>query len=261
MLAFPNAKINLGLRILNKRPDGYHDIDSCLYPIPWHDILEIMESEKFEFHQSGINIEGNEEDNLCVKAYQILRKDFDLPNVQIHLHKNIPTGAGLGGGSSDASFTLKLLNAIFNLNLKISSLKNYAAKLGSDCPFFIENIPMKATGTGTELSALRVDLSDYWIGVIKPDIHVSTKEAYQNVELTKGDPSLEQLLNKPISSWKSSLVSDWTGVDEARFGSVGMREPVTVTVSCTATSSSVSCAVADMGKATHNTAILTPPRR
>jgi len=211
MLAFPNAKINLGLRILNKRSDGYHTIDSCLYPIPWHDVLEIIESDKFEFYQSGITIEGEKEDNLCVKAYQIIKDEYDIPNVEIHLHKNIPSGAGLGGGSSDASFTLKLLNSIFNLRLSISTLKDYAAKLGSDCPFFIENIPAKATATGTELSAFPIDLSNYWIGVIKPDVHISTKEAYQNVEFTNNDPSLERLLNEPVSNWKSSLINSFEG--------------------------------------------------
>src|SRR6185437_2461368 len=139
MISFPNAKINLGLYVTGKREDGFHNIESIFYPVPFFDVLEIIESSHFSFQSEGITIPGNPEDNLCVKAYHLLRGIFDLPPVDIILLKNIPTGSGLGGGSSDAAFALKLLNDLFKLNLSVGELISYASKLGSDCPFFIPN--------------------------------------------------------------------------------------------------------------------------
>lgn len=209
MLAFPNAKINIGLHILRKREDGYHDIESCIYPIPWHDVLEIIPSDSFSFQQTGIIIPGNDSDNLCIKAYQLLKKDLNLPSVSIHLHKVIPMGAGLGGGSSDAAFTIKLLNSIFELRLNSDSMKSYASKLGSDCPFFIDNIPAIASGRGTILEPVDIDLSDYYIGVIKPEIHISTREAYAHVTPKERDSMLSDLIDKPIEKWGKEVKNDF----------------------------------------------------
>jgi len=209
MLAFPNAKINLGLQIISKRPDGYHNIVSCLYPIPWYDVLEIIPSKTFDFKQTGQLIPGNKDENLCVKAYQLLQTKYDLPPVSIHLHKAIPTGAGLAGGSADCAFTLRLINQVFNLGLKAAELENYAAQLGSDCPFFIQNLPAIATGRGTHLSPISLDLAGYFMVLIYPDIHVSTKEAYQGViPQTPQYGLIENILN-PVSEWKSKIENDF----------------------------------------------------
>lgn len=209
MLAFPNAKINIGLHILRKRQDGYHDIETCLYPVPWHDILEVVPADRFSFKQTGLAIPGNKQDNICIKAYETLRKKLNIPPAAIHLHKVIPMGAGLGGGSSDGAFTIKLLNAVFNLNLSLDEMKEEAGKLGSDCPFFIENIPAIATGRGTILEPTSVDLSDLFIGIIKPDIHVSSAEAYSGVAPENRDFLLQDLLESPVASWKNSLFNDF----------------------------------------------------
>lgn len=209
MLSFPNAKINLGLNILRKRSDGYHDLESCFYPIPWHDVLEIIPSDQFTFNQTGLNIPGNDADNLCIKAYQLLKADFDLDPVKIHLHKVIPMGAGLGGGSSDGAFTLRLLNHVFSLQLSIAELKEYASQLGSDCPFFIENIPAIAKGTGTDLKPFSLDLSEYFIGIKHPGIHVNTKEAYSGVSPNDQVDSIENRLNLPIENWNCQLKNDF----------------------------------------------------
>ncbi|HZH01012.1 MAG TPA: hypothetical protein VEY32_08015 [Flavisolibacter sp.] len=155
MILFPNCKINLGLHILQKRTDGYHDLETIFYPLPLMDAIEIIHGNNaidVEFSASGINITGNQEDNLCIKAYHLLKKDFPkLPSIQMHLHKVIPMGAGLGGGSSDGAFTLQLLNKKFHLQLSEERLLNYALQLGSDCPFFIKNKPFYATGRGEML--------------------------------------------------------------------------------------------------------------
>ena len=139
MVVFPNAKINLGLDIVSKRNDGYHNISSCFYPIPYSDILEIVPSKELQFNSTGIPIPGDTEDNLCLKAFHLIRQDYSIPNVNIHLHKIVPIGAGLGGGSADASFTLKCLDELFELNIDSEQLESYAGKIGSDCPFFIKN--------------------------------------------------------------------------------------------------------------------------
>ncbi len=178
MVAFPPCKINLGLNVVRKRSDGFHDIETCFYPVKWTDILEVIPSEKFEFTTSGNVIPGgNVEDNLCVRAYKLLK----APPARIHLHKIIPTGAGLGGGSSDAAWTLRLLNDVFDLKHSKDDLKKFASQLGSDCAFFIEDVPMIGTGRGEILTKANVDLSGKFIVIIKPDIHVSTAEAYSAI--------------------------------------------------------------------------------
>lgn len=210
MLSFPNAKINLGLHITGKLPNGYHTIESCLYPIPWTDALEFVEAKKTSFHSSGINIPGSEKDNLVLKAYKLLKKDYHLPELEIHLHKAIPMGAGLGGGSADAAFMLKMLNEQYQLFLDNSVLEDYAAQLGSDCPFFIENKPALASGTGTDLKTLSLDLSGLQLIVVNPGIHISTQEAYAGVRPAPPETDLESLLTSVnLDTWRELLVNQF----------------------------------------------------
>lgn len=209
MLSFPNAKINLGLNILSKRPDGYHNIESCFYPIFWGDVLEVIASDTFSFTSSGLEIPGESENNLCCKAYNLLLKDFDLAPVHIHLHKVIPMGAGLGGGSADGAFTLKMLNQLFDLKLSPKDLEKYAATLGSDCPFFIRNEPVIVSGTGTELERIKLDLSGFFIALKYPGIHIGTKEAYSKVIPGQPPYELRNILMQPISCWKEKLRNDF----------------------------------------------------
>ncbi|MFT6054431.1 MAG: 4-diphosphocytidyl-2-C-methyl-D-erythritol kinase [Roseivirga sp.] len=210
MVSFPNAKINLGLFITDRLPNGYHTIESCLFPIPWSDVLEFVPSKKLEFNSSGIAIPGNEKDNLVLKAYKLLRKDFAMPDLSIHLHKIIPMGAGLGGGSSDASSMLKMINNEFQLFLEESILEDYALQLGSDCPFFIQNKPAIATGTGTDLTTIDFSLKGHWLVLIKPNIHVSTQEAYAGVTPKASTIDLEELIRtKDFDRWKEELTNDF----------------------------------------------------
>ena len=205
MIAFPNAKINIGLNILGKRTDGYHDIFSCFYPIKWCDVLEIIESRELDFYTSGIDIPGNKSDNLCIKAYELLKQDYDIPPVNIYLHKVIPMGAGLGGGSADAAFTLKLLNQKFDLKLSNKDLERYAGRLGSDCTFFINNKPAIATERGQILKPHLLDLSDYYCVLINPSIHQSTAEAYNSVNFSKPVGNIEEILSESqIESWQKT---------------------------------------------------------
>ena len=209
MICFPNAKINLGLHITAKRKDGYHEIETCMVPIPLHDALEMMEAKKTIFETTGLCIPGDEKDNLILKALKLLRKDFnDLPNVHIHLHKNIPMGAGLGGGSADAAFALTLMNKLFELHLEDWFLEDYAAQLGSDCPFFIENAPKIATGRGEILEPVTVDIKGDHILLIKPPVHVGTKEAYSGVKPQSPKHELKEIL-KDKDTWKENLVNDF----------------------------------------------------
>ena len=210
MISFPNAKINLGLNIIEKRSDGYHNISSCFYPVPINDVLEINLSDKFDFKISGTPIPGNKNENLVVKAYKLLKKDFNLPEVAIHLHKNIPLEAGLGGGSSDGGFALKMLNEFFDLYLDDSVLEDYAGMLGSDCPFFIYNEPMLVGGRGEEMNAIKLDLKGYYICILKPQLSISTKEAYQGVKPSKPDYPIQSIIiSKPVVKWKNFLKNDF----------------------------------------------------
>ena len=181
MIVYPNAKLNLGLYVTEKRPDGFHNIESVFYPIPLHDVLEVKISNKLSFSSTGIDIPGDASHNLCLQAYQLIKDDYDIGPVNIHLHKEIPIGAGLGGGSADASFMLKILNDLFDLNITKNQLEDYARSLGSDCAFFIENKPKYCVGKGDEFQPIDIDLSKYFILVINPNIHVSTQLAYSGV--------------------------------------------------------------------------------
>lgn len=205
MILFPPAKINLGLNVLFKRNDGFHELETVMVQIPLFDALEIHKSENFQFESSGINIDGNPENNLCVKAFQIIKEIFNIPNVFIHLRKNIPMGAGMGGGSADGAFVLRGLNELFNLQISNDKLREYAAKLGSDCPFFIEDHPQFAKGRGEILEKININLTGLYLKVINIGIHVGTKEAYSNVQFYKEENSLLEVISQPISKWKDLL--------------------------------------------------------
>ena len=208
MIVYPNAKINLGLNVLCKREDGYHDISSVFYPVKeCVDILEIVKSERFEFIKSGIEIPDGE--NLCEKAWKLLDTDFGIGNVKIHLHKQIAIGAGLGGGSADASFTLKSLNELFELKITNIQLEKYALKLGADCPFFIDNTTKLIEGIGEKMTSIDLDLSDYEIRLVNPDIHISTKEAFSWVVPETTEQDIEQIIQLPIKEWKNKLKNDF----------------------------------------------------
>jgi 4-diphosphocytidyl-2-C-methyl-D-erythritol kinase len=209
MIAFPHCKINLGLNVVSKRADGFHDIETCFYPVHWRDVLEIIPSTETRLNLSGISIPGDVTKNIALKAYELLRMDFNLEPIEIYLHKIIPHGAGLGGGSSDGAHALKLVNQLFELNLTINQLKSYALKLGSDCPFFIEPKPMLATGRGEILTPISMDLSGFNLLIVKPPVGVSTAEAYSNIVPTKPVHNLESILSEPISNWKSLLKNDF----------------------------------------------------
>jgi 4-diphosphocytidyl-2-C-methyl-D-erythritol kinase len=209
MIAFPPCKINLGLTILSKREDGFHDIETCFYPVPWTDILEIIPSPQTEFTSSGIPVPGNPEENLCVRAYHLLRTDFGIGPVKIHLHKILPMGAGLGGGSSNAAHTLLLLNTIFNLGLPVPRLQQYAAKLGSDCSFFVQDSPMMGSGRGEVLSEVRISLSGLQLVLVKPSIHVSTQQAYAGIVPQQPKVKIADIIRQPVNTWKGILKNDF----------------------------------------------------
>ncbi len=215
MLSFPNCKINIGLNIVDKRADGYHNLETIFYPIGIKDALEMVEDKtanEISFTLSGEKILGNAEENICVKAYHLLKKDFpQLPNTKIHLHKAIPMGAGLGGGSADAATTLLLLNKKFNLNISTTQLLHYALALGSDCPFFIINKPCYATSRGEILEPISLDLSTYKILIVNPNIHVNTKEAFVQLNPENFSPvgQLKDAIASDITTWKHNIKNDF----------------------------------------------------
>ena len=212
MILFPNCKINLGLNITRKRPDGFHDLQTFFYPIPITDALEVITLEDknapFQFTLSGTSIDASTE-NICIKVYQLLKKDYQIPPVTMHLHKAIPVGAGLGGGSADGTFTLLLLNKKFNLNLTEDQLLHYALALGSDCPFFIKNVPCIATGRGEVLQPMPLDLSAYKLVLINPGIHINTGWAFSQLQPKEPETPLAQIIQLPIDKWKGNLINDF----------------------------------------------------
>lgn len=237
MICFPNAKINLGLHVVSRRKDGYHNLETIFYPIGLKDALEIVpvvetgakkpagvpeftastgstadnkpSPGKYRFFQTGIPIEGAPENNLVIKALHLIATEKKLPEIDIHLLKKIPSGAGLGGGSSDAAFMLRLLNETFDLGYSKEELMLRAARLGADCPFFILNRPAFATGTGDELEPIELDLSNYMLLLVKPDIMVSTKEAYAMITPRKPDLPLREIIRKPPETWRELLKNDF----------------------------------------------------
>ncbi|MFT3935219.1 MAG: 4-(cytidine 5'-diphospho)-2-C-methyl-D-erythritol kinase [Chitinophagaceae bacterium] len=215
MIVFPNCKINLGLQVLNKRSDGYHNIATVFYPVPLKDALEITplsNATEPAIQCYGLAVEGDSSDNLCIKAWHLLKKDFpSLPPVQIHLLKNIPMGAGLGGGSADGAFMLQMLDKKFQLSISQEQLLAYALQLGSDCPFFILNQPCIATGRGEELQPLSLSLAGYQLVIVRMGIHVNTGKAFAslNVNSTAKNSSLAADILQPVNKWKHLLFNDF----------------------------------------------------
>ena len=215
MITFPNAKINIGLNIVEKRSDGFHNIESVFYPVGLSDALEVIENtdkttERIVFSSSGIEIPGDSSNNLCCHAFHLIAKDYSLPNVKIHLHKHIPIGAGLGGGSADAAFFIRLLNEKFELGLAWGEMHHYAKQLGSDCSFFVSNKTAFVEGRGDIFESIKLDLSNYNIVLIYPNIHVNTAKAYSGVHPKKSIRSLENdILNLPMELWKNYIQNDF----------------------------------------------------
>ena len=211
MITFPNAKINIGLKITSRRSDGYHNLETIFYPVQIKDALEVIEAAEMSFETSGIEIPGHVNENLCLQAYDLLRKDFDLPNIKIHLHKQIPIGAGLGGGSADAAFFIKLINERFQLSLDVETMQNYCRKLGADCAFFIENKPLFAYEKGDVFEEIFLDLSNYHLALVMPPVYVSTGEAYRGVKPHQPQQSLKELIQLPLEEWQGKINNDFEG--------------------------------------------------
>ncbi len=213
MITFPNAKINLGLNVGERRSDGYHNLETIFYPVQIEDALEVADlkdsKEVFRLHISGAPFEGDPENNLVIKAYRLLQKTYSMPPVDIYLHKYIPSGAGLGGGSSDAAFMLKLLNKTYRLQIPDEKMESYAAALGADCAFFIKNKPVFATGIGNIFETITFSLSGYYITVVKPDIFVSTREAFSAIKPEYPIISLKEIIHNPIEEWKELMINDF----------------------------------------------------
>ncbi len=214
MITFPNCKINLGLDIVSRRPDGYHNLETIFYPVPLTDVLEITindaaDAPQYSFEMYNAAFDADDSDNLVVKAYKTLAAEHALPKVKMSLFKHIPTGAGLGGGSSDAAFTLKMLNKIAGLSLTDEQLEEYASRIGADCAFFIKNSPAFATGIGNRLFPIVCPLDGYYLVIVKPDIHISTKEAYSMVTPAQPAVSLQDIAPRPVNMWRSSMKNDF----------------------------------------------------
>jgi 4-diphosphocytidyl-2-C-methyl-D-erythritol kinase len=210
MILFANAKINLGLNIKGKRPDGYYNLETILYPIPFYDVIEFFPSEKFSLHLYGEILSGPPEENLVSKAFQLMRHQFSIPEIEIHLLKNIPPGTGLGGGSSDAARLLFGINQIFHLGLNDNSLRKMSESLGSDCPFFIENTPAFASGRGEKLEKVNLGLKGYFLVLVIPNFTVSTSKAYAQLKEPFEQISLlHEIENKPMEAWGDSLTNDF----------------------------------------------------
>lgn len=207
MIVFPHCKINLDLRVLGKRPDGFHDLETIFYPVEIRDALEMIPSDSLSLHITGQDIPGDPGTNLCMRAYDLLKADFtSVRPVSIHLHKQIPMGAGLGGGSADGAFALRLLNRLFRLGLTQEQLLPYAATLGSDCPFFLYDEPCRASGRGEILQPVRLDLSSYQLVLVNPGIHVNTGWAFG--QLGARDMAAGAAL-PPIEQWRSAFRNDF----------------------------------------------------
>ena len=218
MIVFPNCKINLGLDILRKRVDGYHDLQTVFYPVPYTDMLEFVEAPEFRFDSTGISIPSDHSSNLCVKAYSLMRERFpDLPAVHMHLHKIIPMGAGLGGGSSDGAFTLSALNQYFRKELSASELIEISLKLGSDCPFFIINKPVVAYGRGEVMEPVPLNLAGYTLVMIHPGIHVSTKDAFAGIVPRDAVADLKHRITEPVDTWKNWLTNQFEETVGAKY--------------------------------------------
>lgn len=213
MLVYPNAKINLGLRITERRPDGYHNLETIFYPLPLTDILEITlpdgQSTEYIWQSTGNTLDVAPQDNICIRALRALGQVRELPTIGLHLHKIIPTGAGLGGGSADAAFLLKHLNTLLHLDLTDNQLHQLAANIGADCPYFLLNRPALAQGIGDQLTPIDINLKGKYIYLIKPDIHISTREAYAGITPHQPQTNIRDIIKEPIEQWKDLLVNDF----------------------------------------------------
>lgn len=210
MIVFSNCKINLGLNIVGKRADGYHNLETVFYPLPFYDVIELIESDNTTLTVFGNSIPGAVKDNIILKAYDLLQKDFPhISPVAFYLLKNIPIGAGLGAGSANGAMTLMALNETFNLQLSEQQLKDYALQLGSDCPFFIVNQSGFATGRGEVLTPVTLDLADYKIIIVNPGIHISTAAAFSHITPTHPIHSLEAFIHQPVTEWKDIINNDF----------------------------------------------------
>lgn len=214
MILFPNTKINIGLQIKGKRPDGYHELNSIFYPLKFGDILEVCKSERAELKQTGIKIEVDLNENLVWKAYELMKKEFAISPIFMHLHKIVPTGAGLGGGSADASFLIKGVSDLFNLNLSYSKMEELSSRLGSDCPFFIRNKPSFVSGRGEQLEEIKFDLPGKYLILIHPGIHVSTKEAFSKVNYSRDEMNLKDIGSISTNEWSEKIAN---GFEESVF--------------------------------------------
>lgn len=221
MIAFANAKINIGLQVLRQREDGYHDLETVFYPVGIHDVVEVIESRETRFHASGIAIPNAAADNLCLRAYRLVREKAGIPPVDIYLHKTIPVGAGLGGGSSDAAAVLRILNDLFTIGFSEPELMAMASQLGADCAFFIRNKAVFATGIGDVFSDVSVSLAGYHLVVIKPDIHIDTGEAYRSVVPQRAGNGLSEAIQLPVAAWKERITNDFEAGVFARHPVIG----------------------------------------
>ena len=225
MITFPNAKINLGLNITEKRPDGYHNLETVFYPIPLEDALEICPRKEgegsYSLTQSGLTIEGEADRNLVVKAFKLLNETYNLPPTDIFLHKRIPSGAGLGGGSADAAFMLKLLNEAYSLHLTDEQLEDYAARLGADCAFFIRNRATYAEGIGNIFSPVELSLAGWQLLLVKPDIFVSTRDAFARIRPRHPERNVKEIIAQPVENWKDCLMNDFEESVFPQFPAIG----------------------------------------
>ena len=217
MITFPIAKINLGLNVVEKRPDGYHNLQTVFYPVPIKDALEVQRMDEgfpsevdCDLKVTNLAIEGDEQRNLVVRAYKLLKEDFPtLPRIHAHLWKGIPTQAGMGGGSSDCAYMITLLNKLFNLELSDEQMIGYAARLGADCAFFIKSTPCYAEGIGERMQPIALDLKGWYIGVVRPDIPVPTKEAFSRIRPHYPEKCCKDVVTKPVETWREALTNDF----------------------------------------------------
>ena len=217
MIVYPNAKINLGLNVTQRRPDGYHTIETVFYPIPLQDALEVREAESFRFRLAGNELDCPAGDNLVIKALRLIEQEFTLPELDIYLYKHIPSGAGLGGGSSDAAFMMKMLNERFQLGLSDESLKQRLVGLGADCAFFVENKPVFATGIGEQMTPIGLNLAGWTLVLVKPDVTVSTRDAYAAITPQQPKVSIRDIVKRPVEEWQGLLVNDFEASVFPRF--------------------------------------------
>lgn len=209
MKIYPNAKINLGLNIVRKRPDGYHDLETVMYPIPLYDELQVEEADNLSFEIEGIKLEDDGKENLVVRAYRLMAERYPIRPVRIHLIKNIPSGAGLGGGSADAAFMLRALNKLYSINASDDELRQMASRLGADCAFFIENKPMMCRGIGDMMTPVDLNLGGCKLLVVKPDVHISTAEAYRGCKPARWDTPLSEIIMRHMEMWKNDMKNDF----------------------------------------------------